>query len=399
MAVQKRVTKSGTTRWVARIRDDNRKERSKSFNTRREAKAWEERVQSEIRQGEWIAPEIGAVTVGKLAHEWADQPARDNTKANREALARNLGPLKDMPINKVRSSDVSAWHAELIHGRSWKSGKTLSANTAANLAGMLSGLFARAVDDKMIRSAPKFTMRKSARSSLQRADILTTKEVEALILRAGEDHFNSPARPWLATMIAVAAGSGLRVSELGGLKVENVDFLRGQIHVRQQSNNGGTGLVALKSDSARRSVPVPDSVFEVLERYLHDFPREPGQTVFYRVTDGVERLHSKNSAGTALRRLQSLHGLRKKSFHDFRHYYATVLIAGGAPVNVVQSALGHANPTTTMETYVHFWPGSEELTREAASVGVDFLRDHCGIGARVRPDEAIDQGVKVQVVS
>ena len=398
MAVQKRVTKSGTVRWVARIRDGKGKERSKSFDTRREAKAWVEYTQSEIRQGLWIPPELGAVTVGQLAREWADQPARYNTRANREALFRNLGPLADMSIAEVRSTDISAWHAELVHGRSWKDGTTLSANSSANLAGMLSGLFSRAVDDNLIHDAPKFTMKKSASTSLERADILTPAEIETLILRAGEDHYNSPARPWLAAMIAVASGSGLRVSELCGLKVENVDFLRQQIHIRQQANVKGDDFAPLKSEAARRSVPVPDAVLEVIDRHLHDFPRRPDQTVFYRMVRGVERMHTKNSANRALGRVQALHGLREKTFHDFRHYYATVLFGAGAPVNVVQVALGHAHPTTTMETYIHFLPGREDVTREAAAGGVAFLRDHSGIGARPKPLAGDGDGGRLQVV-
>ncbi len=49
--------------------------------------------------------------------------------------------------------------------------------------------------------------------------------------------------------------------------------------------------------------------------------------------------------------------------HGLRHYYATVLIHGGASVKTVQLALGHSTPTVTLYTYVHEWPDVLHRTR------------------------------------
>ncbi|WP_343047947.1 tyrosine-type recombinase/integrase [Cellulomonas humilata] len=54
-------------------------------------------------------------------------------------------------------------------------------------------------------------------------------------------------------------------------------------------------------------------------------------------------------------------------FHDCRHCYASLLIADGADVKVVQARLRHASATTTLNTYAHLWPDTEESTR--ATVG------------------------------
>ena len=50
-------------------------------------------------------------------------------------------------------------------------------------------------------------------------------------------------------------------------------------------------------------------------------------------------------------------------FHGLRHYYATVLIHGGASVKTVQLALGHTTPTITLNTYVGHWPDAVDTTR------------------------------------
>ncbi|WP_290513850.1 tyrosine-type recombinase/integrase [Aeromicrobium sp.] len=52
-------------------------------------------------------------------------------------------------------------------------------------------------------------------------------------------------------------------------------------------------------------------------------------------------------------------------FHDLRHYLASMLIASGAHVKVVQARLRHASAKTTLDTYAHLWPDSDESTRAA----------------------------------
>ena len=57
--------------------------------------------------------------------------------------------------------------------------------------------------------------------------------------------------------------------------------------------------------------------------------------------------------------------------HDLRHYCASVLIDRGASVKAVQKHLGHASATTTLDTYAHLWPDSEDATRAALAAGLE----------------------------
>lgn len=54
-------------------------------------------------------------------------------------------------------------------------------------------------------------------------------------------------------------------------------------------------------------------------------------------------------------------------YHDLRHYFASLLIASGADVKVVQARLRHASAATTLDTYGHLWPDSDESTRSAVA--------------------------------
>src|SRR3954452_1177984 len=53
------------------------------------------------------------------------------------------------------------------------------------------------------------------------------------------------------------------------------------------------------------------------------------------------------------------------SFHDLRHYYASLLIRHGESIKTVQDRLGHASAAETLDTYSHLWPDSEDRTRSA----------------------------------
>ena len=55
-------------------------------------------------------------------------------------------------------------------------------------------------------------------------------------------------------------------------------------------------------------------------------------------------------------------------YHDLRHYFASLLIASGLDVKVVQTRLRHASAMTTLNTYGHMWPDADESSRAAVAV-------------------------------
>jgi len=62
-------------------------------------------------------------------------------------------------------------------------------------------------------------------------------------------------------------------------------------------------------------------------------------------------------------------------FHDLRHSYASMLIAAGLDVKVVQGRLRHASATTTLTVYGHLWPGRAESSRAAVAVALAARED------------------------
>ena len=72
------------------------------------------------------------------------------------------------------------------------------------------------------------------------------------------------------------------------------------------------------------------------------------------------------------------------TFHDLRHYLASLLIASGADIKTVQARMRHASATTTLDTYGHLWPDADESTRIADRCGDRGADENCCVPTAYR---------------
>ena len=159
----------------------------------------------------------------------------------------------------------------------------------------------------------------------------------------------------------------------------HVDFLRRKIHVVQQLKviAGRQPFLDLPKGRKKRDVDLSQVVAEALAQHVEAFPvseveiddetdprrpvRRKAKLIFLNVNgDPISRNGWSHTWTPAVARA----GLPKGTgMHALRHYYATVLIHGGASVKTVQLALGHSTPTITLNTYVGHWPDAIDTTR------------------------------------
>lgn len=167
----------------------------------------------------------------------------------------------------------------------------------------------------------------------RRRDVHLTDEDVAAILTATPEFY----RPLASTLV----GLGLRVSEACGLRVQDVDFLRRTVRVRQQRRPGGdTGR--LKTGSSDRGIPADDTVLQALAEQIRTAPRDDGlifgsavgrpptKSIAGHVFDGIER-----TVGSAV------------SPHSLRHHFGASIISRGVSVVAVSHWLGHSSPEIT----------------------------------------------------
>lgn len=386
MKPQKRV-RGGKVRWVARYRGSDGLERSRTFARERDAKDWVGDRERELRRGEWIDPAAQEVTVGQLWATWESMARTDGTRKVRELVGRNLGRLENVPIGKLRKSDVREWVVTLRSGRTWVKGcDGLGENTVASWSGQFAGCMNLAVSDGLLLKSPAAGVsgRRRREHQVTRAELLTADQVWQLVEsaaagREGGRDWIAP-QPTLARMITVCAATGLRAGEVAGLRIRSVDFLRRELVVVEQSKTGTSRFewAPLKSPASRRTIPLPVVAVDALAEELAERPCADRSMPVFRTATGS--MWSSSTVGKSFQALRERCALPEEvTWHGLRHFYASTLIHSGESVKVVQERLGHASADTTLETYVHLWPGSDERTRAAVDDALSrTVRDRCG---------------------
>ncbi len=151
-----------------------------------------------------------------------------------------------------------------------------------------------------------------------------------------------------AELVRVAAYTGLRRGELVALRWRDVDFGLRKIVVRRAIS---ANVEASSTKSRRaREVPLADQAAEALDRLAQrpDFIG-PDEFVF---TNRFGRRLDASALRRRVERARAAAGLHPLRFHDLRHTYGSLLVAGGVDLASVKSAMGHSRITTT-ERYLH----------------------------------------------
>ncbi len=160
---------------------------------------------------------------------------------------------------------------------------------------------------------------------------LTPGEAERLIACAAA-HLRNPIRCALLT--------GLRLSNILGLRWDQIDFERCQIDLRIKSRTPGGRLLVL---------PISPSLRELLLSCEGDHPEYVFVRRFKRADlDAMPIGSFRRSFGTACRKA----GITDFTFHDLRHTAATWMVQNGVQLDLVQEVLGHTDIATT-KRYAH----------------------------------------------
>lgn len=212
-------------------------------------------------------------------------------------------------------------------------------NTGRSLARRLSALrsfFAFAVEEKVLPANPAALL-ESPRLPQYLPEVLSREEMERLL--AQPDLRDKSGRRDRCLMEVLYA-AGLRVSEVCGLTLEDIDLQRGLVRVF------GKG-------SKERLVPLHAEAQARLQDYIaHCRPEfSPNSRLLFvnRSGNGLTRQY----VWKAIKKYALTAGIRREiSPHTFRHSFATHLLEGGADLRSVQILLGHADISAT-EIYTH----------------------------------------------
>jgi integrase/recombinase XerD len=233
--------------------------------------------------------------------------------------------LECSQVEAVDLELIGAWMSELA-----KQG--LSARTAARNLSALRGLLRFLVREGQAQEdASSLVQRPRFGKPLPRP--LSVEEVVALIEQPDPNTWRGLRD---RALLSLAYAAGLRVSELLGLAVGDLDLERGVV-------------AAFGKGRKRRLVPIGEVAMQHLRAYLHAFSTQPGVK--------PPRLLFASSTGKPFTRQMFWNVVRKAALkaqipgavypHRLRHSFATHLLTGGADLRTVQTLLGHSDIATT----------------------------------------------------
>jgi len=382
MSVRKRewVSPQGEAReaWVVDYVDGSGKRRNKNFKLKRDADAYANRVNAEVRAGTHT-PDSISPTVAEAGQLWLQTSEnagleRATLNSYREHLNLHIAPLiGGIRLSQLTVPMVRAFEDKLRIDRSpamvRKAVGSLSMILSdAHERGLVAQNVVRGLRSKRSRGREQRADRRQKGKLKVGVDIPTPAEIRVLI-----PHLEGRWRPLFLTAIF----TGLRASELRGLRWSDVDLKRGEVHVRQRVDRFGR-VGALKSESAERAVPLPPILINTLREWKLACPKGPLDLVFPNGIGNPEGptnvLHRGLHPMMIAAGLTTTNGEAKYTgLHALRHFFASWCINrridGGLelPLKVVQARTGHSTIAMTADVYGHLFPRGDDSAELAAA--------------------------------
>jgi len=389
MAVNKRIWQnqdgSPGEAWVVSYRDQGGTRRTKNFDRKRDADAFENTVNVDVRRGLHI-PDSQSILVSEAARQWQDSTAglEQSTRSQyRQHIDLHIIPfIGATKLSQLTVPAVRAFEDKLVkEGRS----SAMVRKILTSLGSILADAQERGlVVQNVLRGLRSNRRGKDRSKAIDRrrkgklkigVDIPTPDEIRTLIAALDQ---HPRWRPLLLTAIF----TGLRASELRGLRWADLDFKRGELRVHQRADRYNK-IGSPKSDAGERTVPLAPMLINVLRTWKLARPKGDLDLVFPNGEGGIEDYS--NIAKRGVRPIMIAAGIvtksgkAKYSLHSLRHFYASWCINrrvdGGLelPLKVVQSRLGHASIQMTADRYGHLFPRGDDGA-ELAAAEKAFLR-------------------------
>lgn len=391
--------------WQISYTDSAGKRHRPQFDLKKDAEAALARAKTEVMDGTHIAKGDG-ISVGDAGDLWI----KDKQRAGREVAtidqykqhvelhikpfvgATKLQDMTPVRLSKFEDDLIDAGRSSAMIKKVFVSFGSLIAN--AQRRGHVHRNVVR--DMRGLNGGSDARAEKRAKGKLRvGVDIPSPEEVKA-ILGAAQGRWKP--------LLMCAVFTGLRISELRGLRWEDVDFQKAEVHVHQRADKYNT-IGRPKTETSERTVPMPSVLVNALREWRLQCPRmdsgkrdangEPVRVLEYVFPTGAGNVESRgNIVNRGLAPAQKRAGITVDSgkldnegrpilkakyagTHALRHFHASWLInpvkAGGLGLTPkeVQERLGHSSITITMDRYSHLFEragGGDEMSAAAAAL-------------------------------
>lgn len=343
------VERTEAGRWKARYRDPQGRSRRRTFARKRDAELFLSTVDVDVTRGEWVDPIGGRMTFGAWVGEWGATTVhlREATRVRyeRDLRLHLLPAFGDTPLASITPRDVRVW-------LSTATATGTSASAINRRFRVLRMVLNAAVANEVIARSPCKAV-KPPPPPREEVRFLSAVQVWELA---------EATHPWFRTWVYFAAYTGLRWSEMLGLRRKDVDLLRRVVRVEQQLievNSRFLGFGPPKTAAGRRSVTLPTFLVPLMEEQIAE-RAQPGVDGLVFVNTAGRSPHASSFASQTWAKARRDGGFEGLRWHDLRHTAVALAIEQGAHAKAIQARLGHSSIAVTLDRYGHLLPSIEE---------------------------------------
>ncbi|WP_299055071.1 site-specific integrase [uncultured Nocardioides sp.] len=354
--------RDGAVTYKVRFRH-GRRQTSESFTTLKQAKkfaAWldvlgPQGALDQLYAGEQVdyVPTLDELAADHIRHLTGIEPGTRVTYTR--LWERTWAPLiGHLPANLATRDAIAEAVNEL--------GNRYSAKSLKNQRGLLAAVLGRAVDQGVLTKNPVARMRlpRGQEGDAVEMRILDQLEFSTVALRMHPHH-----QPLLRFLY----GTGCRWGEAVALEVRDVQLPNVRIRrAVKWSPEGGRTVGATKTRKSNRTVLIPPALHGELDMLCAG---RASTDLVFTAPRGGPVLHRTFWSDIWLPAVKHLDP--RPRIHDLRHSHASLLLANGTPIHVVQARLGHESIQTTVDTYSHLLPDAQLAAAAAADQAFGVL--------------------------
>lgn len=346
MPAYKYQNTAGKTLWYASFyytnwKGEKKRTTKRGFATRKEALEFER----DFINGQCKRPTI---EFKYMIQDYEDDCAlrlKPTTMRFKKALIKSkfIPYFGEMKICDIDPNTIRAWQNEMIQYRD-ANGKPFKDTYLASMHRELSNVMTFCMKYYGLTMNPCRLVGPMGKYEAEEMKIWTKDQFE--IYLAHEDK-----RPYHVAF-NVLFYSGLREGELLALTPRDLIDKTYALDIYKNFANveGKDIILTPKTESGRRIVTLPKSVYEELKQYVKDIDCAPDQRIFYFKRAGL---------WNEFRNCTSRAQLPPIRIHDIRHSHVSMLIDMGFNVKQIADRVGHKNAATTMKTYSHLYAGRD----------------------------------------
>lgn len=337
--------------YTGRFTDSMGRRKQKYFKKLQECRKWIADAQFEDEHGNINAS--GDMTVDAWFDYWI---SHIKEKTVRWSTLRSYQDRYEKNIKEVIGNmiicDVKPMHCQNI--LNIMDGEGYAGWSMVRTKATMNAMFSDALENELITSNPVTKGVKCPKKPKKSTKVLTLDE-QSRFLDVAKDRANY-------SHFLFVLQTGVRSSELRGLRWDDIDFKNRIIHIRRNvihdSKNSRFITGELKTSSGERDIPMTQVAYDLLMSIKRNKARQRQKVISFEFADHVflnrnGNLISNSNYDRNLEKICDKAGIKKISMHTLRHTFATRCIESGIKPKTLQQILGHANISVTMDLYVH----------------------------------------------